>query len=38
LLESPRWWVRVCQIGFIMFQLTMEKLLNIEQNFHWKII
>jgi hypothetical protein len=34
LLEDPQW-VGVHQIGFKMFQPTMEKLLNIEQKIHW---
>jgi hypothetical protein len=28
----------VLQVAFIMFQLMVEKILNIEQFFHWKII
>jgi len=32
---SPPWWV---DNGFIMFQPTVEKLLNIEQNFHSNFI
>jgi hypothetical protein len=34
-LEKP---FMVHPIGFIMLQPTMEKLLNIEQFFHWKFI
>jgi len=33
LLESCGW-SRVHQVSFIMFQPMVEKLLNIEQNFH----
>jgi hypothetical protein len=36
LLESPQW-VGVHWVGFIMFQPTMEKLLNIEQIFSLQI-
>jgi hypothetical protein len=35
LKEKSHWWARVHQIGFIMFQPTMEKLLNIEKKIHW---
>jgi hypothetical protein len=31
-LESPPW-VEVQWVGFLMFEPTMKKLLNIEQNF-----
>jgi len=31
-------WVVVHQVNFKMFQLIVEKDLNIEQNFHWKFI
>jgi hypothetical protein len=34
MLESLQW-VGVDQVGFIMFQPMVEKLLNIEQFFHW---
>jgi hypothetical protein len=36
-LESPQW-LGVHQVGFIMFQPAVEKLLNIEHFFHWKFI
>jgi hypothetical protein len=36
-LKSP-WWIGVHQVGFIMFQSTVEKLLNTKQFFHWKFI
>jgi hypothetical protein len=36
-LESPQW-LGVHQVGFIMFQPAVEKLLKIEHFFHWKFI
>ncbi len=37
LLRNPQWgWMH--EVSFIMFWPTMQKLFNIEQFFHWKII
>ncbi len=36
-LGSP-WWARMQHVGSILFWYMVEKLFNIEQFFHWKLV